>query len=78
MTQYLATALSLTGLLGIRRKALWGPAVGASGSLAWAAYGIATGQWGLMATEIVFAVTYGLVFLEWLGDAMGEIKPGGL
>ena len=78
MTQYLATLLSLTGLLGIRRKELWGPVVGASGSLAWAGYGIATEQYGLMLTEVVFAVTYALVFLEWMADQMSQVRPGGL
>ena len=78
MTQYLASALSLLGLLGIRQKALWGPLLGTAGSLAWVAYGGITEQWGLALTEVVFALAYASTWLKWLGDAMRFITPGTL
>jgi len=60
-------ALSLVSVEGIRRKALWGPMFGIFASATWVLYGYATAQWGIVLSEVVFAVMYAATVVEWAG-----------
>lgn len=66
--QWTATLISLAGLVGVRRRATWGPALGALGSVTWSIYGSITSQYGLMLTEMAFMFSYLWILGGWLAE----------
>lgn len=65
LVQYIAATFALIGLMGVRKKQVWGPSVASLASFFWIMYGIDTAQWGLIAAESVYFCMYISIIIEW-------------
>lgn len=58
--------VSFVGILGIRKKRAWGPAVAVVASVCWTIYGIGTKQLGIVLIESLAGALYLATTIEWL------------
>ena len=56
-------------IVGIRKKAVWGPICAVWASLTWVVYGGLTDQTGIVLSELVFAALYTSTMVAWMRDA---------
>lgn len=69
---YILTSVGLLGLWMAGRKYSGGWAVGIGAQALWAAYAIATGQWGFLVSAGLYGFVYTRNFVAWRRDELAR------